>query len=288
MRPCVSKTQATLGARFWALAMMALTWCATALAFAAAAAPAANAADVATFSDCGRQCPEMRFVAPSGTDPSQRVFVSVQPITFAHWKFCVRSGGCGKYVPEQQSASDDSPVMNVSFDDAQTYVLWLSSLSGRHYRLVYEDEWPQIVLAGRTTKFPWGDALGSNNANCLDCGSPWDGIGVSPVGSFKVNDAGLYDTTGNVAHWVVARESSTLAQPGFCATKPRYAAIVGSSWADPAFFMKPSEYTCFPKILRDDTFGFRVATERSDAPIAQQAPNAPVKNRSALRQRKPR
>jgi Sulfatase-modifying factor enzyme 1 len=223
---------------------------------------AINAPQSATLGECAKLCPEMRLVALNGADPAYRVYVSIHPVTFAQWKHCVRGGGCNGYMPEQQGVPDTSPVMNISFDDAQRYVAWLSSLSGNRYRLVYEDEWPQVVLGSRTTLYAWGDALGRNNANCLDCGSRWDAISVSPVASFKANDAGLYDTSGNVAHWVAARESSLATQSSACGTKPHYAAIVGSSWADPAFFMKTSEYTCFPKILRDDTFGFRVVSER--------------------------
>jgi formylglycine-generating enzyme required for sulfatase activity len=241
------------------------------------------------FSACGRRCPSMLRVAPASqrsvtaaqstqsTQSTQDVYVSVHPITFAQWHHCVRMGGCNGYRPDRQGLRIDSPVVNVSFDDAMSYVRWISAVSGEAYRLLYEDEWPMISLGGRTTSYPWGDELGRNNANCLDCGSRWDGVGVSPVASFKANDWGLYDTAGNVAHWVAKRERAVLAganagttdaahsttmKTGFCGVKPHYAAIVGASWAELAIFMKADDFTCFPKILRDDTIGFRVAVER--------------------------
>jgi len=39
-------------------------------------------------------------------------------------------------------------------------------------------------------------------ANCIGCGSSWDGKQPAPVGSFKPDPFGLYDTSGDVSEWV--------------------------------------------------------------------------------------
>ena len=93
------------------------------------------------------------------------------------------------------------PVINVSWRDAQDYVKWLSDKTGKRYRLPTEAEWEYASRAGTQTRYWWGDDIGVINANGLSCGSQWDGKQTAPVGSFKPNAFGLYDTVGNVWEW---------------------------------------------------------------------------------------
>ena len=96
------------------------------------------------------------------------------------------------------------PVINVSWNDAQGYVKWLSETNkeGLQCRLPSEAEWEYAARAGTTTKYPWGDEVGKNKANCNGCGSEWDGEKTAPVGSFEPNAFGLQDMHGNVWEWV--------------------------------------------------------------------------------------
>ena len=101
-------------------------------------------------------------------------------------------------VDEEGWGRGSRPALNVSWDDAQEYVAWLSVQTGAEYRLPSEAEWEYAARAGTTTKHSWGNEIGMNRANCNDCGSQWDGSQTAPVGSFRANGFGLYDMHGNV------------------------------------------------------------------------------------------
>lgn len=94
------------------------------------------------------------------------------------------------------------PVVNVSWNEAKEYVAWLSSQTGRTYRLLTEAEWEYAARAGSTTQFTWGSKIGQGNANCGGCATEWDYYQTAPVGSFAPNAFGLHDVHGNVWEWV--------------------------------------------------------------------------------------
>jgi formylglycine-generating enzyme required for sulfatase activity len=127
--------------------------------------------------------------------------VSEFDVTFADWDACVAVGGCPQ-VSASGMGRGMKPVINVTWDDAQQYVAWLSRMTGKPYRLLSEAEWEYAARAGKTTAYAWGDEIGTGNANCIGCGSQWDNRETSPVGSFKPNAFGLYDMAGNVWQWV--------------------------------------------------------------------------------------
>ena len=127
--------------------------------------------------------------------------VSKFELTFAEWDACVAHGDCVPHVSDSGWGRGRQPVINVSWDDAQSYVAWLSRITGKEYRLLSEAEYEYAARAGTQTAYPWGDDIGKNNANCDGCGSQWDNKQTAPVGSFAANGFGLYDTVGNVWEW---------------------------------------------------------------------------------------
>lgn len=129
--------------------------------------------------------------------------VSKLELTFGEWDTCVVAGGCRKHLPNDFGwTRGRQPVFNVSWEDAQQYVIWLSRVTGKPYRLLTEAEYEYATRAGTTTIFPWGDVVGEGNANCVGCGTPWNDKQTAPVGSFAPNKFGLYDMVGNVWEWV--------------------------------------------------------------------------------------
>jgi formylglycine-generating enzyme required for sulfatase activity len=92
----------------------------------------------------------------------------------------------------------------VTWDEAQTYVKWLSKITGKSYRFLSEAEYEYAARAGKETTYPWGNDIrldGKAMANCAGCGSKWDNKQTALVGSFDPNGFGLYDMVGNVSGW---------------------------------------------------------------------------------------
>ena len=191
------------------------------------------------FRDDCAGCPEM-VVVPSGSymmgspaseagrngreGPRHRVTigyplaVGVYEVTFAEWDACVRAGGCAGSRPEDEGwGRGRRPVINVSWEDVQAYVAWLSSETGEEYRLLSESEWEYVARAGTQTARHWGAsssgqcgyANGYDRTGDQKHDFSWDSMSCSdgyadtaPVGSFEPNAFGLYDVSGNVWEWV--------------------------------------------------------------------------------------
>ena len=129
--------------------------------------------------------------------------LSKYEVTFAQWDACVEDGGCNGYAPDDEGwGRGNRPVINVSWDDAQSFIDWLNNKTSGNYRLPTEAEWEYAARAGSKTKYSWGDDIGSNRANCDGCGSRWGGRQTALVGSFPANAWGLHDMHGNVWEWV--------------------------------------------------------------------------------------
>ena len=129
------------------------------------------------------QCPEMvvvpagRFrmgdLSGDGASNEQPVHdVTVSPfaagkyeVTFAEWDACVAGGGCTHRPADSGWGRGTRPVINVSWDDTQAYVRWLSRETGKPYRLLSEAEWEYVARAGSTTKYWWGNEADHAHAN---------------------------------------------------------------------------------------------------------------------------
>jgi len=183
------------------------------------------------FRDCP-DCPELVVVpagsfmmgSPSGEQgrgndegPRHRVTIAepiavgVYEVTFAEWDACVAAGGC-RYRPVDQGwGRGNRPVINVSWEDAQEYVQWLSRETGQDYRLLSEAAWEYAARAGTATPFHFGSTISTDQANYdgnYTYGSGRKGVyreQTTPVGSFPANKFGLHDVHGNVWEWVEDR-----------------------------------------------------------------------------------
>ena len=155
----------------------------------------------------------------------------------------------------------------MSWDDAQTYVNWLSRITGKAYRLLSESEYQYAARAGTRTAYPWGDDVKLNGkpmANCASCGSQWDNKQTAPVGSFPANQFGLYDMFGNVWEWTQDcwnesyRGASADGSPwtsGDCSRR----VVRSGSWSSDPEVLRSAHRLRIISVNRGDFLGFRVA-----------------------------
>ena len=239
-----------------------------------------------TFKECAN-CPEM-MVVPAGSfmmgsptsEPGHSVDENPQhavtiarpfaigrfEVTFDEWDACVADGGCNGYKPSDEGwGRGRRPVINVSWDDAIAYVAWLSKKTGKPYRLPSGAEYEYATRAGTQTTYPWGDAVGTNNANCHACGSQWDARQTAPVGSFPPNGFGLYDMVGNIREWTedcyheryigAPTDGSAWIEGADCSRR----VVKGGSWLLAPAFLRSAYRYWFTTDYRLNYLGFRVA-----------------------------
>ena len=186
-------------------------------------------------------------------------------VTFAEWDACEAAGGCGAYSPGDAGwGRGQHPVINVSWNDAQRYVQWLSKKSKKPYRLLTESEWEYAARAGTQTAYSWGDQIGSGRANCDGCGSQWDNLPTAPVGSFAANAWGLHDMHGNVWEWMEdcwnasyakAPRNGSAWRSGDCSRH----VMRGGSWFNYSSFLRAANRDRYTTGNRYFYLGFRVA-----------------------------
>ncbi|WP_322028721.1 formylglycine-generating enzyme family protein [Paraburkholderia sp. J76] len=254
---------------------------ATAAAAAAKANPAISKPGPHDIQDCP-SCPVLIAVTPGNftmgidnDDPSERpthhvtishsYALSKYAVTVAQWHTCVAAGACPRLSGEI-NASPNAPVRDLSWDDAQQYVKWLSKISGKPYRLPTEAEWEYAARAGTETRYWWGNDMRKGTANCKDCGPPWRIEAPDDVGSFPANAFGFYDMAGGVWEWVsdcwhnsyknAPDDGHSWDEPN-CQTR----VIRGGSWRDGAGYMLAATRFKYDSSVRYEANGFRVARD---------------------------
>ena len=185
-------------------------------------------------------------------------------VTFAEWDVCVADGVCPKI--DNQDAGwgrGNRPVINVSWDDAQTYIAWLNKRTGKHYRLPTEAEWEYAARGGRNdTAYSWGYAIGKNNANCDNdyCKDAFEH--TAPVGSFAANPYGLYDMHGNVWEWCQDKYHDTYqgapTDGSAWESGDDGRVLRGGSWFNNPLWLRSAYRNYGTPANRDNNIGFRL------------------------------
>ena len=162
------------------------------------------------------------------------------------------------------------PVINVSWQDAVEYTKWLSEQTGKRYRLPTEAEWEYAARGGTETVYWWGTDFVIGMANCDGCVSKGYRKQTVPVGLFKPNPFGLYDTAGNVDEWVEdcwhdnyvgAPTDGSAWWKGTGGMIRDMRKFRGGSWESDPESMRSSGYGGYPADESSDFIGFRLARD---------------------------
>lgn len=194
-------------------------------------------------------------------------------VSAADYALCVADGACEKAEPRRKGAGD-VPVTGVSFNDATRYAAWLSERTGQTWRLPTVEEW--VFAAGSRA----GDhALGVDTSS-TDPAQRWllayrqeaaganDGPAApAPLGTFGVNEFGVWDLSAVVWEWTSTCTSRTALDAGDKALT--HIQNCG------ARYLEGRHRTAMSTFVRDalgggcsvgvppDNFGFRLVRERT-------------------------
>jgi formylglycine-generating enzyme required for sulfatase activity len=109
----------------------------------------------------------------------------------AHWR---QPQGPGS------QATDDHPIVHVSWDDTGAFCRWMSEVTSATVRLPTEAEWEKAARGTEGARYPWG----LTSPNAARCNLGRHTLGTTPVGTFSPAGDSPYsctDMAGNVWEW---------------------------------------------------------------------------------------
>jgi formylglycine-generating enzyme len=167
----------------------------------------------------------------------------------------------------------EQPVVAVSWLEAIRYCEWLSTSSGRKFRLPTEAEWERAARGDHENAgalFPWGDAPPQSLAGYGDRSADYWRMGPEPVGRAEPSAYGLYNMCDNVHEWC-----SDWYSPDYYAVSPERnprgpesgerRASRGGSWRHHIKISRCAARSSIPPEFKYADYGFRMA---SDAALA--------------------
>ena len=202
--------------------------------------------------------------------PHERSVASFQmgryEVTIGEWRKCVAAEKCRDLGKQQAANADDIPAYNITWDEAAAYADWLSSVTGRRFRLPTEAEWEFAARAG--TKFAYS---GSNTpepeyVDCKDCGPPHKNK-VPRGEDLQPNAFGLAGMSGGVAEWTAdcwkpnyqdhPADQSAVELPN-CTKR----VLRGGSWRDDRRRVTVTSRAFYDRDVAYPNNGFRLAEDR--------------------------
>ena len=249
-----------------------------------------------SFHDCKPGCPEMVVIpagsfkmgaspGEAGATPAELPQHAAQiprplavgrfEVTYDQWDHCASDLACLPAESESYWRREGLPAVNISWQEAQKYVNWLSRLTRKKYRLPSESEWEYFARAGSTDPFWWGSTIHWSKTT-YHCGGSFNNSpvcreepgGPSRVGTFSANAWGIHDVHGNAREWVLDCWNPTYATApsdampvltGDCARRVSR----GGSWHDDPVWLRSAARRSFSSDAQGSNWmqGLRVVRE---------------------------
>ncbi len=207
----------------------------------------------------------MGATAEQGSDvesyekPAHRVtlsdyYIGKTEVTEGLWRAVMGSN------PSKYMKGDNYPVEYVSWNDCQTFITKLNSLTGETFRLPTEAEWEFAARGGtmsRGYKYSGGNTLSDVAWYFGNSGSA-----KHPVATKAANELGIYDMSGNVYEWCQdwygSYSSAAQTNPTGPSTSSRRVDR-GGCWADDARGCRVSDRDSDTPSFRNIFLGLRLA-----------------------------
>jgi len=186
-------------------------------------------------------------------------YIDVHEVTNAQYKKFMDATGrsAPAYWNDKNYNAPDQPVVGVTWFDAETYAKWAGK------RLPTEAEWEKAARGGLAGKrYPWGDTVTNDDANCTGVGGKDKWTYSAPVGSFAPNGYGLYDMAGNAYEWCADWVDS-----GYYAKSPKsnpkgpdsgtYRVLRGGAWYGTYDRLRVADREGGEPALTNEHIGFR-------------------------------
>lgn len=180
-------------------------------------------------------------------------------VTFEEFdKFCEDTGL--KKPDDNGWGRGKRPVINISWEEAKAYTLWLSKKTKHQYKLPSETQWEYAARAGTETIYSSGNSFSTLNKYAWY--DPHSNNSTQEVGLKKPNNWGLYDIHGNVYEfcedWYINSYENTPRNEKAYNIKTSSKVIRGGSWAEEPYSLRTSNRFKVKITMKHSMNGFRL------------------------------